>query len=1188
MSLNKIRNNDIEKIYSDFNTYSTKFSLFHFRSASKGSGNNSSGHRSTSGSDITTGSGTSTNASSSEFSCDTVVYRGASGSGYSDGSGTDGEHPPMFHMRSAASSREGSLRGSLDEIPRPASAGSRRRKILTNGAISPRQCLSPSPRSPAGRAMSDCGGSRKYMLPAIPEVVSGDKMPLSGLVPIQSNHRYRQLCHINNLKKQQRSQKTNVIDIQRQREDNLDRRKSEEVWIDCDPTKNDQSEAQITKDNQQKSSIPVSTSKKRSSYGYMDSHKANMINSWVENQSSPVDTSHNSAKGERGSKESILAGSDNPRVDPRCTIPILNSNVTPDQPVFRALTQFKTIDTSDDGGGSSIMSLENRDQIIVQVHHSQHPMTTGGESPACVSYLEDDTKKISDNVSSKPVPPPPPPRTTSPRNFKLDDIVIDATFDKMQPIINTSHENLICAPKSDKIIISGDMNNGPCEDVLKEKVTSKDEEFLVNSKERKEMTLLENDQLKVRARKPPAQSMLYQDQRQSYHEGSLEENHPLRVLSESNLTVVSSFGGSLNDLNVEDCENGDEIATRLAQFKLPDMPQSSSSNFGLFDDSIIDQRFKEFERLHNQGNNIVLNANEQPNTQKIVSMATKAPLLSTFSSSHMERKGNGVADVCEYISLNDTRDSNISNLYCEPFIASMENGRMNSHNVERFPNLVGQTMEHTHKLPSPNFRYNLPSRSLQPDPDGSSNPEINLAGKDPYQPLSFPLANDGVDNQKGHAWNTSRLWGDNNRFYHVSKSMSCDNTDNMSIQSKRKSPNNNTSIEPEASTDVMDENDAEIEGNLETKASFGSRFLRLFGSKRKKDGKKRSKSCESGGNNFNKCKPGSGSSVAPIAQNPKVKFLVDSERNSRRSASASPDMLMTAGRKLSNRTNRGNVMQSQEMSYKAETYEFVKKLDLDSSSGCNSQNTTSSSDNKGVNNLGLYLDNSNVWGNGLEYAEESIETNFNHIIIQQHPKSVFHGGNSKPRNKHRKSSGYDSLDGDEESSSLDSAASNQNKIGLLNGKILEDQKDESSLEDKQDNQQNVLHHHNLNNKNVGKANTNKNSSGGVFKRLLSRNSSKTNNSNFTKSSIAEENMTSHQDIQTHLELNDEQKRKSFCSKNIRNSEMNRAHITKPVEMEIIQYDEVDIMRMDFRSKQTSSLASTTNDSHSSTYSSTHS
>ena len=79
----------------------------------------------------------STNASSSEFSCDTVVYRGQS-----DGSGTDSEHPPSMLLRT-------SRNGSLDEIPRPVSSnGGRRRKILTNGAISPRQCLSPLPYLP--------------------------------------------------------------------------------------------------------------------------------------------------------------------------------------------------------------------------------------------------------------------------------------------------------------------------------------------------------------------------------------------------------------------------------------------------------------------------------------------------------------------------------------------------------------------------------------------------------------------------------------------------------------------------------------------------------------------------------------------------------------------------------------------------------------------------------------------------------------------------------------------------------------------------------------------------------------------------------------------------------------------------------------------------------------------------------
>ena len=104
-----------------------------------------------------------------------VVYRGTSDTG------SDGEHPPRLH-------------GSLDDIPRPSS---RRRKILTNGAISPRQCLSPQPclpRSPASgvtaRSSSSLSGR---CLPSIPEVVNSGRMPLSGLVPAQSSHRIRAL-----------------------------------------------------------------------------------------------------------------------------------------------------------------------------------------------------------------------------------------------------------------------------------------------------------------------------------------------------------------------------------------------------------------------------------------------------------------------------------------------------------------------------------------------------------------------------------------------------------------------------------------------------------------------------------------------------------------------------------------------------------------------------------------------------------------------------------------------------------------------------------------------------------------------------------------------------------------------------------------------------------------------------------
>ena len=68
------------------------------------------------------------------------------------------------------------------------------------------------------------------------------------------------------------------------------------------------------------------------------------------------------------------------------------------------------------------------------------------------------------------------------------------------------------------------------------------------------------------------------------------------------------------------------------------------------------------------------------------------------------------------------------------------------------------------KLPSPNFKYNLlPSRALQPEPDGSSNPEINLVGNDQQQqpPYSLPQLDSGLDMSTSFSWNTSRIWDDN-------------------------------------------------------------------------------------------------------------------------------------------------------------------------------------------------------------------------------------------------------------------------------------------------------------------------------------------------------------------------------------------------------------------------------------------
>ena len=50
------------------------------------------------------------------------------------------------------------------------------------------------------------------------------------------------------------------------------------------------------------------------------------------------------------------------------------------------------------------------------------------------------------------------------------------------------------------------------------------------------------------------------------------EEHPLRILSEENLTVVSSFRGSVNDL--EDANDHDQVdPSKLSFFRIPDFGQ---------------------------------------------------------------------------------------------------------------------------------------------------------------------------------------------------------------------------------------------------------------------------------------------------------------------------------------------------------------------------------------------------------------------------------------------------------------------------------------------------------------------------------------------------------------------------------------------------------------------------------------
>ena len=388
-----------------------------------------------------TTSGTSTNASSSEFSDVTVVYRGQSDSG------TDSEHPPLMPLSTSGSSSllRTSRNGSLDEIPRPASGnGHRRKKILTNGAISPRQCLSPQPylpRSPATRSSSSLSGS---YLPAIPEVANSHRMPLSGLVPVNSRLR---------MQMQQQQQQQQHQQSQRQ----------PEIWIDGPK--------------------------------FLDQQKANMINNWVETQSTSQDSNQ----------------------------------------VF--MTQFKQASDNE---------------------HLQHQQ-------------------------SKPKPPPPPPRRTPPRESNPDlrlsqDPIMQSSFKPNQGLNQLQDSPVMQSSPRVVNFVQDPVNQLQSQDEL----SVSGQAHHVHLREAPEMDIMNNPM---------------------NHQNDLD-NHPLRILSEENLTIVSSFAGSTHDLNQSDDDKVD--VSKLSFFQVPDFSSSQMTNENIL------QTFKDFEQLQNQKNDLEMNEKMTP------------------------------------------------------------------------------------------------------------------------------------------------------------------------------------------------------------------------------------------------------------------------------------------------------------------------------------------------------------------------------------------------------------------------------------------------------------------------------------------------------------------------------------------------------------------------------------------------
>ena len=366
----------------------------------------------TSSSDITTG--TSTDPSSSEQSCDTVIYVGSR-----DDEGTDAEHPPVFIPNLDSADARGNmanvLRGSTAELPKHSNASKKSRKSSSSTLERRRQSKSPA-SSLSNHKILSTARLRPGSVGSTPvhnisqshgRSNSSKKSPQNSSSPItlsQNSHNSHLLAQYNmgrgSLPRNPRGKMPlygKVAGYRQPASNSNAAVVAQEYWIDQKGASKYHSES--TKVNKQPScksqnpqimvmpypcpmnmfstpshqgsggspchEYPYTLEQQAAIYGYMDDHKINMIQHWVECQtkqmknlaSSPVHQVSNHQKGPIVLQpQQIMSNPSHfqiPQESQQEPVPFawLNqpqSNDHVDENGCKVLTQFKTVDSSDD------------------------------------------------------------------------------------------------------------------------------------------------------------------------------------------------------------------------------------------------------------------------------------------------------------------------------------------------------------------------------------------------------------------------------------------------------------------------------------------------------------------------------------------------------------------------------------------------------------------------------------------------------------------------------------------------------------------------------------------------------------------------------------------------------------------------------------------------------------------------
>ncbi|KAK0175375.1 hypothetical protein PV327_009128 [Microctonus hyperodae] len=418
--------------------------------------------------------------SSSDLSADTVIYVGP---GADDA--TDGEHPPVY----LPSLNSGDNRCAMGRVLR--------------GSAAERPCKIPEERSPAHKAVAT------KAVKTLTQTASKQTSPAHSLTPKASPARKASLSKQSSSKINDSPTNNSKIPVAATSASG-----SDEQWIDGPRiSRSKVAEARhLLKDSHHKretwidgpmqlTSAPLSHSQQHTGgYGFMDNHKKIMIRKWVENQSSQIQRAKHIGTSRTESKSGQSSG------------------------IFKEMTSFKHCDDNEDDTslstvGSDSLKVTDVEDITEKLGAKLNLInvksnTDSGLDLTTSPILDDsidklrglDTQDEEDDDEEIIVPPPLP---------LIEPLSNGVSREVSMESLNLSHKDIVLASRHSlssedeilEIVEVEDFEPVPMQDSCLQ-VTEEDIAFCMG-----ENPLPESDQ----------------------------EEHPLRILSQENLTIVSTF-----------------------------------------------------------------------------------------------------------------------------------------------------------------------------------------------------------------------------------------------------------------------------------------------------------------------------------------------------------------------------------------------------------------------------------------------------------------------------------------------------------------------------------------------------------------------------------------------------------------------------------------------------------------------